>query len=1081
MKKRAGASLSTRVTVLTFVAVTLSALVISAVSIAGVYNLARSEDQSRLAAYRRLMLDDITARLTIVDRVVDSLATIPDASTATRDELQRSVVRSASANVEYFDTLMYTDASGTVLAAAPAEHAPGSLAAATYLPVTTGADAVFGWEDTGVATTSRLWIIRRVPDGGRVINVVGRVRTGFMARIVDDVSSARETVSALVVDGHRDVVTSGEGSARFSSRSITMLPEAPGAGRGTATVQQSDFGRLSGYYADVAAAPELRWRVVVLESETAVFMRAREALVPAGVATFGVALLAVFVALAYSRRLLAPVKAFERRAREVASGGYVRPMKIERDDELGRLADAFNEMGVRLNSLQDMAQLLASASKLNDVLDAVLDAVGHILGTGDAAILLTDDDGLALMLVRGRGLAVPAATLLVPIDDPSPITEAFHEQRPAAFQGSGGEWSSPLHRLFGADAARSGVVVPLVMGREVLGVVVVLAAGSRRFTDAQVETLRAFSANAAVAVRNSRLYEYEHVSRTEAEALREVAELIVRPTDLAEALDRAAGIAAELLDMSGWYLAVEGREQIGLDPPASVEESRRLMRAWRMVEPGGEGADSPRFDPVVIPDVQAEAGLRELLGHEVGSALLVPLVQGSAVRGVLALVDEQRGRVLLSRHVALAGTIGKELSLAIRNAFLLQQARTRAANLETVFRISQAVSSELQINVVLNRVLDVVQKIFSADAVALMSYDMGRRCIVTSMARGVSNREMLYFQTPPGVDIPGKVYETRTPAAHGELLRVSTPLASLAVNQGLHSMIAVPLMARGKSIGVLVVYARDADAFSGEDMELLLTFAAQAALAIDTASLYGKEHHVSSMLQASILPERLPEIAGLETASFYLPAGAEADIGGDYYDLFVTRDGKVVFAIGDVCGKGVLAATKTSMIKYALRGLVAAGAGPADSLAELNHLVAMSGDPSDIVTAWVGFLDLEKRRLVYADGGHPPGLLWKPAERRIERLAATGPLLGAVPGVEYIQRSVSLEDDDVLLLYTDGVTEARRGSKFFGEGRVRRVVRKAETARELVQQLLGAVQEFSAGPLRDDAAALAIRFLRRDV
>lgn len=1074
-QRTSGVSLSTRVTLLTLVAVTLSVLVISVFSIGGVYNLARSEDESRLTAFRRLMVDDLEARLTIVERVVDSLASQSGAGSASPQALGNSVARSAAANAEYFDMLMYTDASGTVLAASPGDRAPATLAGAVFAPSKPGTDAVFAWEEAAVGGAGRLWIFRRA-SAGRGLTVVGRVRAGFIGRIVDDVASSRGSISALIVDERQQPVKVGAGTVSFDAGALEFAPDSPTGHAGTVAVARSAVGPLSGYYERITA-PGLQWRAVALESDQAAMARARSALMPAGLSTLAVAVLAVLIALVYSRRLVAPLKQLERRARDVASGGYVRPLRVARDDEIGRMADAFNDMGTRLNSLQGLAQILASASNLDDVLDSVLNAVGHILGTGDAAILLTDTDAGALVLARGRGLAFPAATLLVAVEDASPITEAYHEQRPATFRGPGGEWTAPIHRLFGADAERAGVVVPLAMRRDVLGVIVVLAPGHRTFTEAQIETLRAFSADAAVAVHNSRLFEHEHVSRTEAEALREVAELIVRPADLGAALETVAGIATSLLDMSGWRLALEGREQLGLAPSRDAEAQRRLMRAWEMVSPGPDGEEAPHFDPVSVTDVGEVPGLAELIGPGAGSAMFIPLVHGSAARGVLVLVDQLTGHSSNARQTALAGTIGRQLWLAMRNAYLLQQARSRAANLETVFRISQAVSSELQLNVVLNRVLDVVQKIFTADAVALMSYDPARRRIVTSMARGVSNRGLLYFEVAPGSDIPGTVFETRTPASYGELERVSTPLAGLAVSQGLHSMIAVPLLARGRSIGVLTAYGREADVYSGQDMELLLTFAAQAALAIDTASLYGKEHHVASILQSSILPERLPPVPGLRTASFYLPAGAEADIGGDYYDLFTTRDGRIVVAIGDVCGKGVLAATKTSMIKYALRGLLSAGASPGEALAELNHLVAMSGDPSDIVTAWVGVIDLEEHRLVFANAGHPPGLLWCPSPGAFTRLAPTGPLLGAVAGVTYDDRTVGFEINDVLLLYTDGVTEARRQSRLFGEGRVRRALRRARGAQQTVDMLLTAVNEFSNGPLRDDAAALAVQFV----
>lgn len=1068
--RASGVSLSTRVTVLTLVAVTLSVLVISGLSIGGVYNLSRSEDSARLTLFSRLIADGITSRVAIVDRVVDAAASQVTSRTTSAD-LRALLERSSAANAEYLDLVVVTDLAGHVLASSSRDE-PSSLASADFVRRTAGTDALLGYQHLAAPQPGRLWITRRV-SGGDPMLLVCRLRYGFMSRIVDDIASARAGIAALVVDERGAAVRTGSGGKVIASGSLAFQRSSAETSAGTVSARSAQDLPMMGRF-QVIRMPGLMWRAVALEEEQAAMSSAWTALLPAGMSALAVAVLAVVIALGYSRRLVGPLRQFERRAREVASGGYVRPVEVGRDDEIGRMADAFNDMGVRLNSLQDLAQLLASASSLDDLLDSVLNAAGHILGTGDAAILLTDTDAGALVLARGRGLAYPTATLMVPFEQASPITEAYHEQRPAGFRGHGGEWTDPIHRLFGADPERAGVVVPLVMGREVLGVILLLAPGLRSFTDAQVETIRAFSANAAVAVRNSSLFEHERLSRTEAEALREVAEQIVRPANLEAALEKSAAIAAGLLGMERWSVAVRGRALLGIGPAADARAESDLLRAWSLVAPRSDGGDAPHLEPVAIPDVAEASGLAPLLEEGVGSALLVPLVQGAAARGVLALLDPTPGRTPTPRQIALAGTIGKELSLAIRNAHLLQQARARAANLETVFRISQAVSSELETSVVLNRVLDVVQKIFTADAVSLMSYDHARRCIATTMARGIANRDLLYFEAAPGVDIPGQVFETRTPASHGDLSRISTPLARLAVAHGFRSLIVVPLLARGRSIGALAVYGRDVDAFSGEDMELLLTFASQAALAIDTAAMYGREHHVASVLQASILPERVVPVPGLTIASFYLPAGSEAEIGGDYYDVFTTRDGRTVVAIGDVCGKGVVAATKTSMIKYALRGLVSAGAGPAEALAELNHLVSMSGDPSDIVTAWLGVLDVPGRRLTYANAGHPPGLLRRSAGG-IARLAPTGPLLGAVPDVAFDEETVDLADDDILLLYTDGVTEARRQSRFFGEGRVRRCLRRADGPRRVVDDLLAAVSDFSQGPLRDDAAALAVQ------
>jgi serine phosphatase RsbU (regulator of sigma subunit) len=358
----------------------------------------------------------------------------------------------------------------------------------------------------------------------------------------------------------------------------------------------------------------------------------------------------------------------------------------------------------------------------------------------------------------------------------------------------------------------------------------------------------------------------------------------------------------------------------------------------------------------------------------------------------------------------------------------------------------------------------------------LLTYDTQRRLMTVPMARGVLHRDMLEATFRTGEDIPGRVFETRHPERYDHISAVDTPLLGAASREGLESLLAVPLMARGRSIGVLAAFARAPEAFSAEDLDLLRTFASQAALAIDTAEMFSKEHHVATVLQESILPARLPRIPGIDASSIYLPAGSDADIGGDYYDLFRGPDGTVFVAMGDVCGKGVVAATKTSMIKYSVRAMAAAGLGPGRILKEINDMLVETGDPENIVTLWVGRLDIAGATLQYANAGHPPGLLLDPGTSRMARLATTGPLLGAVTDAEWALHETDVVPGGTLLLYTDGVTEARSDGSFFGEGRVRRVLRRGGEAAMVTQRLLAMVQRFSGGDMRDDAAILAVVF-----
>jgi len=1064
--------LSARITVLTLVAVMASVALVSIISLVGVYRSVRAEELARLDTFQKLVAGSLDARFGGAERSIDSLASRLGTATALAPPPRARLDGYLQAHAETFDALLVVGPAAATASSSDLDPIAPRMVLAAIEAAAPGVP-VLAWVDSG--GEGRLWAGRTVGEGERRSVVLARVRTGYLGRTLVDATRARGSLVALVVDRSGREVLSATGGPVVEPGSVAYSAEGTSGTRGQASARASGSGALSGPWELIAPDHGLGWRVLVMVADGDAFARAAQALFPAMGAMLLVVVLAVVTALVYSRRLVAPLRLFEKRARDVAAGGYARPLSFARDDEMGQVAEAFNDMGVRLNSLQDMAQLLASASNLDDVLDAVLAAIGRILGTGDAAVLLSDPSGLALSLVRGRGLAVSDATLLVSLDDPSPLASAFSEARSVLFAGSATPGSDAVYTLFGADPERAGVAVPLATGPDVIGVVVVLAAGRRVFTPAQVETLRVFSANAAVAVRTSRLFADERRSRTEAQVLRDVAELSVRPNELDVALQTAAALAAGLLGYGGSGVAIEGRQHLGLRPGPDPQAEARLLEAWHHVDVERHRSDARADAPIVVADVRRWPGLSALTGAAWGSALFIPILQGPIARGALVLHDGARMRYPSARQLAIAETIGQQVSLAISNAHLLQQARARAANLETVFRISQAVSSELQIGSVLSRVLDVVQKILSADGVALMSYSSQREVIETSMTRGLSSAELLRFSVRPGDDIPGQVFAAGTPLAYGDLSLRSTPLALAASASGFESLIAVPLMARGRPIGVLAVYAAEPAAFTGEDVELLLTFASQAALAIDTASLYGKEHRVASILQASILPDRLPSVPGLETASFYLPCGPEAEIGGDYYDLFLTIDGKVALAIGDVCGKGVAAATKTSMVKYALRGLIGAGASPGVAMAELNRQICATGDPAHIVTMWVGVLDCTTGILTYADGGHPPALLLRSGTRTIGRLGTTGPLLGAVSHAAYGECEVEVRIGDSLLLYTDGVTEARRGARLFGEGRVRRVLRSSPSARACVDALLGAVKAYAVGPLRDDAAALVVR------
>ena len=1033
--------------------------VLAAVSVAlvGTFQLASSQVETRDVAVLQAIEDEVLSRFGAA-QMLAVRATSAVATARTPQEMTNEIGSLFDTSDGLVGSLAVFDHNGTVLTSFP--RAPGGQGDETaYRAALHG---VTGFtRDRGTSGASHLWLTRAVVTrSGVSAIVVLRVDTGFLLTLVRQKAAESER-SVFVLESGQVLANAGAVAPKDLSKAQWF---ARSQGTGTLKIPRTVIGATVGHYNDIEGVEGVSWRLLALEPAGTAATETMIAITPAVVVLLLGGALALLTAWLIARRLVEPLRDLEAAAYRAAAGAYVKPLATDRDDEIGQVARAFNAVSLRLNALHDMSQLLASASRIDQVLDGILSAMAHIVGPDVAAIYLLDDNCRWLVPIRTRGID---ASLVAAVDSAGDgwLARSLGDSDPSVRSGDWARLDAELPGLVQRET--SVLMAPLVAGHEALGVVVVLRSSPEEITEAEREMLRTFSAQAAVAVQNSRLFAEETGSRRVAEGLRAIVEMLVKPAGLHTALIDSEKLIAELLGAASASFAVVDRAALGLPPAIDrAREAEILDLALRVLSPSSlklptaVGAGDDR----IADGLMAKTDSRELL--------IVPVALESDHGAVL--IASFRHETDGSRDIELAQAIANELVLGLDNAYLYGQAISRANNLETVFRISQAVGSSLQINVVLNRVLDVVQKILSADAVALMTFDSRRRVLATVMARGMVSPDLVGREFSPGDDVPGYVFATGEPAAYRDLHEDMGGIAGDAAAHDLHSLLAVPLLARGRSIGVLTVFSAEAGAFPEEDMNMLRTFASQAALAIDTARLYGHEHEVAEILQQSILPDALPEFAELEAGSVYRPAGGEAEIGGDYYDLFRAPDHSLWLVIADVCGKGVVAATKTSMIKYAVRSFVAAGLAPSAVLSEVNNMVVESGQPSDIVTLWAGRYDSTDATLTWAGGGHPPGLLRHGGGASITELPSTGPLLGASAQVEFTQETVPLNPGDAVLLYTDGVTEARNGHRFYGEDRLSRLVAHGGTSVELAQRVLDSVRRFAHGDLRDDVAVLAL-------
>jgi serine phosphatase RsbU (regulator of sigma subunit)/PAS domain-containing protein len=298
---------------------------------------------------------------------------------------------------------------------------------------------------------------------------------------------------------------------------------------------------------------------------------------------------------------------------------------------------------------------------------------------------------------------------------------------------------------------------------------------------------------------------------------------------------------------------------------------------------------------------------------------------------------------------------------------------------------------------------------------------------------------------------------------------------------GFKSAMAVPLIARGRTLGVLTLVTSDSGRTLDEDDMLLAEELAQrCAMAVDNSRLFRDRAHIARTLQASLLPPELPQPAGLEVAARFRAAGEGYDVGGDFYDVFDTGSQRWAAVIGDVCGKGPEAAALTALARYTLRAAAMTEQVPSRILSTLNE--AMLRQRSDRRFSTVLYASIEERdggarALRFASGGHPLPLVFR-ASGEAEEAGAPGTLLGIVPDPDLFDHELVLEPGDAAVLYTDGVTDAAAPHHVWEPKELAALVRahgddSADAiAGRLLEVALGAGNGVEP---RDDIALLVIR------
>ena len=617
----------------------------------------------------------------------------------------------------------------------------------------------------------------------------------------------------------------------------------------------------------------------------------------------------------------------------------------------------------------------------------------------------------------------------------------------------------------GLDAA---FAFPIRAGDRVVGVVEFFGTGHAEIDPAQLEMLTGLGRQIGQHVERSRaeeqraeLLEREHAARLSAErAERRAAETVA----LLDTLLTRAPVGFAFIDTELRYVRVNDAladitghaagEMVGRgvaemipDLPEVVRRIRAVIRTGEPevdVEISGETARAPGVERHWLASYYPVRGLREeILG--VGSV-------------VVEITDRKRAE---------AGSAYLAEATAALNASLDYE-----ATLRNVARLSVP---------------------HLADWCAVQTLEPDTGITTLAVAHADPGKERLVHELneryPPDPDARvGSPAAIRTgesqlhPEIDDSLLRVAardeTHLKLLRA-LGLRSAMTVPLTARGRPLGALTfASAESGRIFGPRDLALAEELGQRAGAAIENARLYRERSHIAQTLQASLLPPRLPDIPGAELAARYRAAGEAVDVGGDFYDVFPTGDGRWAAVLGDVLGKGPSAAAMIGLTRHTLRTAAMRESDSARILATLNEALGREGGEESFCTAVYATIeaDADRLELELTSAGHPLPLVLR-ADGSVETGGRPGTVLGALPELALDPYRLTLAAGDALVIFTDGVVEARSEEGVFGEERLRKLLAglPGVTAQRLAERVVRDIVAFQAGEPRDDLAVLVVR------
>jgi serine phosphatase RsbU (regulator of sigma subunit) len=467
------------------------------------------------------------------------------------------------------------------------------------------------------------------------------------------------------------------------------------------------------------------------------------------------------------------------------------------------------------------------------------------------------------------------------------------------------------------------------------------------------------------------------------------------------------------------------------------------------------------------------------------SALVVPLFRRGEAFGAVECLDRRGAEAFSAADFDRLEMASEHVAFALDNALLYEETERRSLEKEVLLEVAQALSARFDLEEVFDTIFSSLREVVGYDAAAIYLVNRATQALEAVSSKGYPEGSEDAFRLQVGQGIVGWVAKTGEPVIVPDVKRDSRYVAA---RPDTRSELAAPLLLQGRTLGVFNLESDVEDAYHEGHLELLTAFAAQAAVALERARQtrerveqrrLEKELAIAREIQLSFLPKAAPEVPGFDVAGTTRPHN---EVGGDYYDFIPVSEFRLGLAIADVSGKGIPAALIMAGFRMSLLAEIRNEFAIRAVMRKVNSLLFESTERDRFVTAFYGLLDVKNRVLTFSNAGHDPPILLR-ADGSIEYLLEGGVALGVLADARYEDRPVALHPGDVMVFYTDGVSEAESPEgEQFGRLRIEQTMREhhGRSSAEVLDAVAKAVVAWTGERGANDDLTLMVLRVRTD-